>query len=134
MLMNSKLYAFLIFLAGSLIGVIVGGYGGSYLAASAVINNWVNSQTKDGRAEVDILRQLRADEQENAIEILESELDKDIVSLLPEYHEKFRIQDLTLTSINETLLYAKRYRTEYPRESQGKLIDQDVARALALVD
>ncbi len=132
--MESKLYAFLIFLAGSLVGVIVGGYGGSYLAASAVINNWVNSQTKDGRAEVDILRQLRTGQQEQAIEMLESELDRDIVSLLPEYYEKFRIQGLTLTSINETLLQAKHYRLEYPRQSKGMLIDHDVTRAFTLVD
>ena len=132
--MKSKLYAFLIFLAGSLVGVIVGGYGGSYLAASAVINNWVNSQTKDGRAETDILRQLRTGQHEQAIEMLESELDRDIVSLLPEYYEKFRIQGLTLTSINETLLHAKQYRLEYPRQLKGMLIDQDVTRAFTLVD
>ena len=132
--MKSTLYAILIFMAGCLIGMVFGGYGGSYLSANAVINNWINSQTKDGNAQVAILINMRDGKNEQALELLEAELDKDIITLLPEYYEKFKITDQIVIAINTTLKNAKNYRMQFPRESKGRLIDKDVARALSLVN
>ena len=133
-MMKSTLYTLLIFMAGGLLGIVFGGYGGSYLAASAVINNWINSQTKDGNAQIAILINMRGGNNEQALELVEAELDKDIVSLLPEYYEKFNITDQLVTAINTTLKNAKDYRMQFPRESKGRLIDTDVNRALSLVN
>jgi hypothetical protein len=111
--------------------LIAGGYLGARLGASAIINNWVNSQAGYAQSHILILRQLRNGDDDSAVEQLESQLDRDIVSLLPEFHGNYRLTDATRSRINAVLGQARQYRDDFPRQTSGKAIEDDVRHALA---
>ena len=113
--------------------VVAGGYGGAFLAAGSIVNNWVNSQTHATQSHIEILQLLRAGNNETALEQLENELDKDIVSLSPDYYEEFRLKEYTRDRVTAALQQAKEYRKANPRPSQGRAIDQDVEKTLSSV-
>ncbi len=127
---RSRWYTFLIFSLFCSISLIAGGYIGARLASSAIVDNWVNSQTHYAQSHVLILEQLRKGETGAVIEQLEAQLDKDIVSLSPDYYEDFSISDQTRARIEAVLEQVREYRREYPRENRGTAIERDVKKTL----
>ena len=131
---KSRWFSYLVFMFLCVICVLVGGYGGAFLAAGNIVNNWIISQTSSTRSHIEILKLLRNGEQDTALEQLEARLDKDIVSLSPEYYDEFRITEQTRARIETALHQAKEYRQSYPRPSQGRAIDKDVEKTLSSVE
>lgn len=127
---RTRWYTFLIFSLICGISLIAGGYIGAHLAASAIVNNWVNSQTHYTQSHVLILNQLRSGETAAAIEQLEAQLDRDIVSLSPDYYEDFSVTDQTRARIEAALEQARQYRQDHPRENTGMAIERDVKKTL----
>ena len=116
------------------IGIWIGIYLGYRTGASTVATISINTQVHDLENRVEALKAQRNQYSTLAIEIIEHGLDKDILSLLPEYREDLDIPMHTLDFIKKGLQTAKRYRTSFPRTSQGKLMDKDVKRALSTVN
>ena len=116
-----------------IICVIAGGYGGAFLAAGSIVNNWITSQVAYTRSHIKILKLLRNEQRDAALEQLEQQLDKDIVSLSPAYYDKFRITKRTQADVNMSLQQAKTYRQAYPRPSRGRAIDRDVTKTLSSI-
>ncbi|MEX2525009.1 MAG: hypothetical protein WD750_08630 [Gammaproteobacteria bacterium] len=131
---RARWYTFLVFALFCVLSLIAGGYIGAHLASSAIVNNWVNSQTHYAQSHVLILGQLRNSETAAAIEQLEAQLDRDIVSLSPDYYEEFRVSDNTRARIEAVLDQVRQYRRSYPREKRGTAIEQDVERTLETSD
>lgn len=128
---RSRWYPYLLCACVGVLCLITGGYVGMHLASSAIVNNWVNSQASYAQSHIIILRQLRSGDDDSAVEQLESQLDRDIVSLLPDFHGNYRLTDVTRTRINAILRQARQYRDEFPRKTQGEAIEDDVRHALA---
>lgn len=124
----------LLFIVGCIVGAVAGGMVSSRLIGNTIVDNWVNNQTSYAQSHVLVLRQLRTGENEAALEMLEDQLDRDIVSLLPNRYEEFRITERTQARVEQALQAAKNYRQEFPREKTGKLIEQDVERAFSIVE
>lgn len=127
---RSRWFSFFIFAILCVIGIVAGGYIGARLASTAVVNNWVGSQADYTQSHVLILRQLRRGEIDTVMEQLESQLDKDIVSLHPDYYDDFDITDRTRARVDAALEQARQYREAFPREKRGRAIERDVEDAL----
>ena len=124
----------LLFIVGCIVGAVAGGMVSSRLIGNTIVDNWVNNQTSYAQSHVLVLRQLRTGESAAAVEMLEDQLDRDIVSLLPNRYADFRITERTRARVEQALQAAKEYRQEYPREKTGKIIEQDVERAFSIVE
>ncbi|MDX1375269.1 MAG: hypothetical protein R3357_06875 [Burkholderiales bacterium] len=59
-------------------------YAGWKLSTQLLLNGWVQEQSGDVRGHIEALRLLRAGRAAEAIELLESRLDDDIIVLAPE--------------------------------------------------
>ncbi len=124
-----------IFLAFAVLGVaclVAGGYIGARLASRAIVDNWVNSQTHYTQSHILILNRLRKGETDTAIEQLEAQLDRDIVSLSPDYYEDFNISDNTRARVDAALEQAREYRQAFPRQKRGLAIEKDVEKTLGI--
>lgn len=130
---KSRWYSYLLFMVLCIICVVAGGYGGAFLAAGNIVNNWVTSQAAYARSHTEILKLLRGGQHDAALERLEQQLDKDIVSLSPAYYDKFRITERTQADVNSSLRQVKAYRRAYPRPSRGRAIDRDVEQTLSSI-
>lgn len=112
----------LAFLAGCIIGLAIGGYGGMRLMVSYFGNNWLHEQADDVLSRIVILKHVRAAEQGQAIELIETQLDDDLISIEPDTY----INDQTIAEINEAIQKAKEYRSAHPRKSNRPHVDQMV--------
>ena len=112
----------LAFLAGCVVGLAIGGYGGMHLMVSYFGNNWLHEQADDILSRIVILKHVRATEQGRAIELLEAQLDDDLISIEPDQY----INDQTIAEINEAIQKAKEYRSAHPRTSNRPHVDQMV--------
>lgn len=130
----SRWFGALLFIVGCIVGAVGGSMVAFYAVGSTIVDNWVNNQTSYAQSHVLALRQLRAGETEEVRNMLEEQLDKDIVSLLPNRYEEFRITDRTQARVKQTLQAAKDYREEFPREKTGKIIEKEVEQAFSLVE
>ena len=128
---RSVWYPYLLSAFTGVVCLVAGGYLGLHLGSSTIVNNWVNSQANYAQSHILILRQLRSGDDDSALEQLESQLDRDIVSLLPDFHGNYRLTDATRSRINAILVQARQYRDEFPRQASGKAIENDVHHALA---
>lgn len=128
---QSGWYPYLLSAFTGVVCLVAGGYVGLHLGASAIINNWVNNQASYAQSHILILRQLRSGDDDSALEQLESQLDRDIVSLLPDYHGNYRLTDVTHSRISAVLREARQYRDEFPREARGEAVGDDVQHALS---
>lgn len=118
-----------------IIGLVVGAWLGAYLGfgvgASDVAAISINTQIHDIENRVQALRSLRQGDTDSALEFIESGLDRDIVSLEPDRRENIRLREHTLDFISQGLRTAKQYRDEFPRSSQGELIDDSIRKAFS---
>jgi hypothetical protein len=121
--MNSRKKAFIglgiAFLAGGIVGLAIGGYAGMHMMFSYFGNNWLHEQADDIQSRIVILKHLRGGKQVQAIELLESQLDDDVISIEPDKY----INIQTIADINNAIREAKEYRLIYPRTSNRSHVD-----------
>jgi hypothetical protein len=117
----------LAFLAGGVVGLAIGGYVGMNLMVSYFGNNWLHEQTDDVLSRIVILKHVRSGQKNQAVELLEAQLDDDLISIeLDKY-----INDQTISEINEAIREAKEYRAENPRKSNRPHVDQMVTNVFS---
>lgn len=102
-----------------MVSLIASGGIGAYLASGAVVDRWVNSQASYTQSDILILRQLRNGDDDAALAQLEAQLDRDILSLLPDYYGYARVTASTRARADATLHQARLYREEYPQPEEG---------------
>ena len=115
------------FLACFIVGAVAGAAGGWYVGVSFLLDNWVTEQSNDVKGHIEVLKILRAGNTGQAIEVLEMRLDDDLVVLEP---EGYRIGPDTRKNMYATLRAAQQYRTEQPRTSKRRQVDEMVANVL----
>jgi hypothetical protein len=107
--------------------MLVGGYGGSQLAASYMLNQGLN---KDGRAvqkQVKVLESLRAGDLIAATELLESQLDDNLILFDPQ--EPYEgLSEQTQVSLDKAIRSASAYRQQNPRKSKRNFVDEAVSK------
>jgi hypothetical protein len=115
-----KLYGLgLVFLVGGVVGLAIGGYAGMHMMFSFFGNNWLHEQADDIQSRIVILKHVRGGKQAQAIELLESHLDDDLISIEPDKY----INEQTIADINDAIREAKAYRSVYPRTSNRTHVD-----------
>jgi hypothetical protein len=102
-------------------------YAGWYLAVNPLLNNWVQEQSGDVSGHVEVLGQLRTGHYNAAIEILESQLDADLIVLVP---EDLQLQPPVETQTRLAIQAARQYRDLYPRQSDNAGIQNMVNNVL----
>ena len=108
--------------------LMVGGYGASQLTATFLVNNALDKEARDAQRQVKALQYLRVGETDQAIEILESRLDDDLISLDPQ--EPYEgLNEKTTSNISQAIVDAKAYREEYPRVTKRTHVD-DMVKAV----
>ena len=115
-------------LGAMMIGIaclLVGGYGGAQLTATYLVNLNVNKGARDAQKQVKVLQHLQVGEQQDAIEILESRLDDDLILFDPQKPYE-GLNENTQAAISTAVLAAKAYRQDYPRKSKRPLVDEMV--------
>lgn len=122
------IWLFVLFLAGSAIGFIVGAYSGANFGMGLVANNTLRRDAQVVDAQLDALGRLRAGDVTGAIEILEATVDDSLVIFDP--HEPLPgIDAATDARVAEAIGNARRYRQAHPRDSARPAVDAMV-RAL----
>ena len=112
----------LLFLAGSVVGFLLGGYTGTNLGVSLILNGSLHKDARDIRTHVDVLRSLRRAQSEEAIEQVEAYIDDALVIFDP--HEPYPgLDDDTIAAVNEAIKTVYDYRLEYPRQSNRSHVD-----------
>lgn len=130
---RSRWFLYLLCAGLCVISLLLGGYIGAHLGSSAMINNWVTSQSNYAQTHILILRQMRGGDDDAALEQLEGQLDRDIISLLPDFHGDYWLSDETRTRLEAVLRQARQYRDEFPRQTQGgEAMEEDLRRALTV--
>ncbi len=86
-----------------------------------------SQETSKAKTSLGVLQRLRDGRTTNLLELLESDLDTEIISVTS------LTKDLTDEQI-KLLRAAKAYRIQFPRKTEYPETDQDVARALSLAD
>jgi hypothetical protein len=109
----------LAFLVGGIVGLAIGGYVGMRLMVSYFGNNWLHEQAADIQARIVILKHLGSAEKNQAIELLEAQLDDDLISIEPDKY----INDQTIFEINNVIREAREYRSRHPRASNRPHVD-----------
>jgi hypothetical protein len=112
----------------ALLGTAAAGYGGWMFASRFLLNNWVQEQAGDVKDYVGALRMLRAGKTADAIELLETRLDDDLIVLVPEGQP---LRPPVRAQMVAALGAAKQYRTEHPRTSRRPSIDAMVRNVLS---
>lgn len=111
-----------------LFGAVAGGIGGWYFGMHSYLNSWVQEQAGDVNGHVMVLRNLREDRIDEAMEFVESRLDDDLIVLVP---DRVELQEHVREEMYTALRAAKRYRTEYPRTTARGSIDEMVLNVLS---
>ena len=108
--------------------VLVGGYGASQLTATYLVDRNIDKDARDMQRQVKALQQLRAGDLAEAIELLESRLDDNLVLLDPQKPYE-GLGEQTRSNIRQAINAAKDYRARYPRSSSRPHVD-DMVRHL----
>ena len=127
MSINSKnmLVYFLLVLAGSGLGFLVGGYTGTEFGISIISNGTLNKDAADVETHISVLRQLRHQENADAIEQIEAYIDDALIIFDPNEPYPGLNQD-TIERINAAIKTAHYYRSEFPRQSSRSHVDEMV--------
>ena len=105
--------------------LLIGGYGGSQLAATYLVDQYINKDARDVQKQVTALQHLQAGDQQAAMELLESRLDDALILFDPQ--EPYQgLQDHTQAEISKAIVMAKEYRQHYPRSSKRRMVDDMV--------
>jgi len=117
-------------LAGIAAGTAAGWYFGASAGRNAILNEWIYNDARDLQAQVVVLRTLRERKADQAIELLETRLDDQLVQFDPQ-------QPLPALTARETgeirkaIGDAKDYRAGFPRQSKRKFVDDMVRNLFA---
>jgi hypothetical protein len=120
-----------IFLAAAALvaGIAAGWPAGWYFGFSAgrndILKEWVYNDAKDVQAQLAVLKALRQKNAPQAIELLETRLDDQLVQFNPQEPYSF-LTAREKTELRKTVLEAKDHRAAFPRESKRKFVDDMV--------
>lgn len=118
------------FLAGAAGGLALGGYGGLRLAAGSFLDGCVSRNAREIQTRVAALKELRAGRHQQAIELIESDLDDALIILDPA--EPYPgLTERAVTDVRKAISGAKAYRTEHPRKSTRPAVDKMVMNLFA---
>lgn len=122
---KSRLWFFVIFLAGSALGFVVGAFSGGNFGMALVINSALNKNAADVETQLQALRRLRGGNNSEAIELLEAGIDDTLIIFEPA--EPYPgVKDETAAAIEAAIEKAFRYRRDYPRSSDRPHVDSMV--------
>ncbi len=116
------LWFFVIFLAGSSVGFLIGGYSGSNFGMSLVINSALSKDALDMNTQLQALRLIREGDSDGAAELLESSVDDTLVIFDPAKPYP-GVKEPTRQAIDEAIRNAFQYRQDYPRQSDRPQVD-----------
>ncbi len=114
---KSLLVFFLVFLVGSSIGFIVGGYTGSNFGMGIILNNTMTRDARDVKTLVEALRNIHAENPEAGIETIETLVYDHIVVFDP-VEPYPNINSQTEAEVDDAINVAFEYRKAFPRDSQ----------------
>ena len=114
------IYIVISLFVGGLVGIVAGGYIGFHLTTANFGNEWLYEQSNDISSRTTILRNIREGRHEDAVEMMERQLEDDLISIEPDH----RIKERTLSAINSAIQSAKEYRTQYPRTPSRPSIEK----------
>ncbi len=117
------IYIVISFFVGGLVGFVAGGYISFELTTTRFGNKWLDEQANDISSRITILKNVREGRHEEAVEVMERQLEDDLISIEPDH----RIKEGTLSAINGAIQNAKDYRTQYPRTPSRPSIEKMVA-------
>jgi hypothetical protein len=120
-----------IFIAGAIIGATIFFYSSRDLPAQLMINTMLNNATSNASSNTRVLSFLRHSEIENAIELLENDLDTNIITLNALRHDYDFISIEDRNKIVKKLKFLKKYRLDYPMTNKNKEIGKKVEDALS---
>lgn len=122
---KNLLVYFLLVLAGSAVGFLVGGYTGTEFGISIIANGTLNKDAQDVQTHVGVLRSLRKGETNAAIEQIEFYIDDALVIFDP--NEPYPgLDQRTIDKVNAAIKTAYDYRQEFPRQSSRSHVDEMV--------
>ena len=122
--------AALLLIAGVILGIAAGGYGGWRYASAGVLNECLYADARQVQTSVAALKLLRAGEQALAVEALEAGMDDVLVPFDPA-QPYAGLEERTIAEINRALLEARIYRERNPRKSNRPHVDKMVGSLLA---
>lgn len=116
-------------IVGAVLGLVVGWGLGMERGASSIVDMSINKDARDVQSQVATLKHLRAGEIDQAIEVIEANMDDQLVMFDPV--EPFSgISDSTYAEVAKALKQCKEYRAEYPRKSNRSHVDEMVKNVL----
>lgn len=123
MSINSKslLALFLVFLAGSTVGFLVGGYTGTNFGMKIIVNGMLNKDAKDVKTQLNALRALHGGDSARAMELLEAAIDDQLVIFDP--REPYPADQAATEKVDEAIRAAYEYRRQHPRQSGRPQVD-----------
>ena len=116
-------------IAGAALGLAVGWGLGMERGASSVVDTTINKDARDVQSQIATLKHLRAGEIDQAIELIESNLDDQLVMFDP-VEPYSGISDNTYSEVAKALKQCKEYRVEHPRKSNRSFVDEMVKNVL----
>jgi hypothetical protein len=125
-LTKTVLIAGLAFLVGSIGGAVAGGSVAIYFTAGFFADGFMLGQAVNAQTKVAVLRQLRTNQPQKAIELLETHLDGDIIGLKVDN----KYAPSTNDSVKKAISRARDYRVEYPRKTGLPEVDAGVRDVL----
>lgn len=117
-----RIWFFVMFLAGSAIGFLVGAYSGSNFGVGLIVNNALQRDALEIERRLTALRQLRAADSTAAIETLESGIDDALVIFDPQQPLP-GISDDTAARVATAVRNVYDYRRQFPRISNRSHVD-----------
>ena len=118
----------LAFLLGGVVGAGAGFYNGFNLGMTSMLRDWLVKDARDVQAQVVVMRHLRNSQTGQALELIESRLDDQVIMFQPDEPFK-RLTERETSSLHKAISDLKEYRAEYPRQSKRKPVD-DMVRYL----
>ena len=122
---KSPMWLFVMFLAGSAVGFLIGAYTGGNFGMGLIVNNVMQRDALEIGNQVDALRQLRGGSTDAGIELIEAGIDDALVVFDP--HEPIPgIDDDTEARVDAAIRKVFEYRREFPRRSKRTHVDEMV--------
>jgi len=109
-------------------GFLIGGYGGSQLTATFLLNQGLDKDARAVHLQVRALHHLQDGKVPEAIELLEAKLDDDLVLFDPQTPYE-GLSEKTQEEIENAITRVRHYRDKHPRKSDRPHVD-DMVRKL----
>ena len=116
----------LVFLAGGVVGLAIGGYSGFRLGRSGIIDECLYKDARAIQSQVVILKHLRAARTGQAVELLEAQLDDNLILFDP-WEPYPRLTNRTISAMGKAIRESKEYRSAHPRTSNRPHVDAMIA-------